>query len=269
MMLQPSMESRRLRKKLMKPELLITQVGCKENDRNQRTGKPGKYTKRMTNARKEKAKNPKNKANGGGDDSVQSIQGDLEMEIANAEDLVSKRKREREAECVRASGSVDASGYGSPNGKGAQKGKIRPNGKQGIFMPASRNGTLLKMGMQIEHLRIKVDMELVAEIHQSRFDSLIKEWYGELWSKRNEQTTKVKNDTCLIFAWKALIQPAHNWKNKVFKENILAAPQQESIKSKVILELQIMCQSDTYSKGPNEISGMKRRRKQVTTMKKR
>ena len=79
-------------------------------------------------------------------------------------------------------------------------------------MPASCNDPLIKMGMQLEHLRIKADRKLVVELHQRRFESLIKEGYGELRSKRNGQPAKIKNDTWLRFARKALIRIANNLK---------------------------------------------------------
>ena len=79
-------------------------------------------------------------------------------------------------------------------------------------MPESRNGPLLKMGMQLEHPRIKADRKLVVELHQARFESLIKEGYGDLRSKRNDQPAKIKNDTWLRFARKELIRIANNLK---------------------------------------------------------
>ena len=110
-----------------------------------------------------------------------------------------------------ASSSGYQTGYGYTNSKGKElfvfKGK-EPWGDKRVILPASCNDPLIKMGIQLEHMRTKVDRKIVITMHRETFDSMVKEGYGALWDKKGSQSAKVQRDTWLRFAKKALIQ--HN-----------------------------------------------------------
>ena len=122
---------------------------------------------------------------------------------------------EEEKEQFRATGNMPASssghqtGYGYTNTKGQGmfvfKGK-EPWGDKRVLLPASCNDPLIKMGIQLEHMRTKVDRKIVITMHRETFDSMVKEGYGALWDKKGSQSAKVQKDTWLRFAKKALIQ---------------------------------------------------------------
>ena len=65
---------------------------------------------------------------------------------------------------------------------------------------------MAEIGIQLEHMRKKVDRGFVIGMRQESFAALVKEGYGDLLGKMNSQSEKVQKDTWLRLARKALIQ---------------------------------------------------------------